>query len=178
VNLVQPMLLEVPMAGVVPVSLGEANRLLVAWGHKFGELHRPFANLPYVLTIQGRPISVAVSSSIVSPTVLDYDRTEVVECARLCSDPAHSWASRIMLRLWREVCAPSWPYWQVRAVVSYSANAHHSGNLYRFDGWTRATDRAGSNGGGTWSGKREEGDPLRGSKSLWIWRYEAGLRGR
>ena len=37
----------------------------------------------YVLELQGRPISVSMSASIVSNTVAGYARQEVVECARI-----------------------------------------------------------------------------------------------
>jgi hypothetical protein len=79
-----------------------------------------------------------------------------------------------MLRLWREVCAPKWAGWQVRVAVSYSHNAHHRGDLYRFDGWERVRDDCGSSGGGTWSTARTGDDARSGNKSLWLWRYELG----
>ena len=77
-----------------------------------------------------------------------------------------------MLRIWREVCAPRWHYWPVRAAVSYSQNQRHEGRIYRFDGWTKVTDQAGSTGGGAWSRKRYAGDAHHGKKTLWLWEYE------
>lgn len=167
----QPTLLSVPMAGVSPVDVGTANRLLAEWGHRLGPVNRPFAMQGFLLELHGEPISVAVSASAVSATVAGYRRTEVVELARLCSRPDHRWATRVMLRLWREVCAPAWPCWKPEAAISYSHNAMHAGGIYRFDGWERHTDKAGSSGGGAWSRKRYAGDAAHGKKTLWVWRY-------
>lgn len=72
-----------------------------------------------------------------------------------------------MLRWWREVGARRWPYWPVKAAVSYSDRGK-SGNLYRFDGWELVADDRGSSGGGTWSAKRLNGGK---GKKLWLWRY-------
>src|SRR5438105_3487234 len=107
----QPRLLDVPMAGLYPLDVAEANRLLVRWGHTLGPLNRPFTTQAYALELDGRPVSLAMSASTVSATAGGYRRTEVVELARLCTDPAHRWATRVMLRLWREACARRWPDW-------------------------------------------------------------------
>lgn len=101
--------------------------------------------------------------------VAGFRRTEVVELARLGAKVR--WANRVLLRLWREVCAPSWPCWPVRAAVSYSVNALHSGNLYRFDGWEKVREDCGSGGGGTYSTRRLPGTSLHGRKTLWVYRY-------
>lgn len=167
----QPRLLTVPMVGLMPISIDDANRLLTAWGHRLGECHRPFVQQAYALELHDEPISVAISASIVSDTVAGYRRTEVVECARLCSVPGVTWSNRVMLRLWREVCAPAWPCWAVRAAISYSHNAMHSGNLYRLDGWERVKTDCGSSGGGSWGRQRYATDVVHGQKTLWIWRY-------
>ena len=155
-----------PVAGLATVPLDHANRLLADWGHYLGPVNRPFGAQAWVLDIDGEPVSVAVSTSTVSEHIA-YDETtttgegddlevivqrktlqrgELVELARLCS--AERWATRVMLRLWREVAAPRWPYWPVTAAVAYSQNSRHDGTLYRFDGWTRAADDCGSSGGG------------------------------
>jgi hypothetical protein len=169
----QPALLA-SAAALTAVPMDQANRLLTAWGHYLAACQRPFGAEGWVLDIAGRPVSVAVSASTVSPTVADLSRTEVVELARLCSAPEARWATRPMLRLWREICAPAWRYWPVRAAVTYSANARHDGSLYRFDGWTRVHSRAGAPCGpnATWSKQRAPGSPASGSKTLWIWRYD------
>lgn len=167
----QLLLLDVPILGLYPASMDEANALLCAWGHRLGPCTRPFGQQAFCLRLQGAPISLAVSASIVSNAVAGYRRNEVVECARLCSALGAAWATRVMLRLWREVCAPLWPYWEVHAGISYSQNAHHKGHIYRLDGWTKVQDDCGSMGGGTWTRQRYATGTVVGKKTLWLWTY-------
>lgn len=193
----QLRLLTVPIVGLVAMGAGhadeiaEANDLLVRWGHKLGKVERPFRQEAYALEVDGVPISVAISASTVSKTVrgaltrkvnggkrgetfevpVCYRRTEVVELARLGSDPAYPWASRVMLRLWRSVLAQRWDCWPVVAAVSYSHNRYHDGELYRFDGWELINERCGSRGGGNHSRLREDDDAVYGPKRLWLWKY-------
>lgn len=168
----QLRLLDVPIVGIHPIDMWNANRLLVEWGHKLGPCERPFRQEAYALEVDARPVAVAVSASIVNGPVAGYDRQQVVELARLGA--SERWANRVMLRLWRECCAPRWACWPVLAAVSYSVNAMHSGDLYRFDGWEKVRDDAGgSRGGGTWTRKRDANEPVVGKKSLWVWRYPA-----
>jgi antitoxin VapB len=169
-SLYVPRLLDVPMVGLYPCPIEEANRLLVEWGHRLGPVNRPFRQEGYVLELDGYPIAVATSGSIISPSVAGYQREEVVELTRLAA--AKPWASRVMIRLWREVCGPRWKSWPVKAAISYSHNLMHRGNLYRFDGWEKVTTNAGSGGGGRWSRKRTRDEAVYGPKTLWIWRYE------
>lgn len=166
----QPRLLDVPIVGVFPMDVKVANRLLVDWGHQLGPCNRPFYSEAFALEVIGRPVAVAISASIVNGPVGGFERGETVELARTAA--CERWANRVMIRLWRETLAPLWPCWPVRAGISYSKNSMHSGDLYRFDGWEKVTDRAGSSGGGTYSKKREPGDPKGGNKTLWLWRYE------
>lgn len=187
VPLVQPRLLDAPMAALSVVTLDDANRLLVAWEHRLGPVNRPFSSEAFTLELDGRPIAIAVSASTVSATVtgwldlatrqqpVGYDRHELVELARCAASPDHAWANRVMLRLWREVCAPRWTDWPVRAAVSYSHNGLHTGQLYRFDGWTRIHDACGSSGGGTYSRSRYATDAVHGRKSLWLWEYRSRI---
>ena len=166
----EPELVDVPIAGLYPVSMVTANRCLEAWGHRLGSVNRPFHQEAYGLEVEGGLVAVATSGSTVSRTVAGYQRNEVVELTRLAaSSPT---LSRVMLRLWRELCAPRWASWPVRAAVSYSHNLMHTGNLYRFDGWERVRVDAGSGGGGTWSKQRGTADAVYGPKSLWVWRFE------
>lgn len=169
--IVQPALLNVPMVGLTRLEMHDVNRLLVRWGHRLGAINRPFTVQGFALELDGDPISVAVSASTVSETVAGLRRTEVVECARLCS--ARPWANRLMIRLWREVCAPRWPDWPVVAAVSYSQNAQHRGDLYRFDGWSPVNTKTGtSSRGGAWTRKRYATDAVMGPKTLWVWPYQ------
>jgi hypothetical protein len=169
--LVQSRLIDVPMAGLYPVPIAWANELLVTWGHKLGPVHRPFTQVAYSLEIAGEVVAVAVSGSAVSATVAGYTRGQVVELTRLCAVPGNSWVNRVMLRLWREVCAPTWPDWRPLAAISYSHNALHAGSLYRLDGWRCVATDCGSAGGGAWSRKRYATDAVAGKKSLWVWAY-------
>jgi hypothetical protein len=161
-------------AGLTAVAVDQANALLIDWGHYLGPCNRPFGAEGWVLEVAGQPVSVAISASIVGPTAAGMPMRELVELARLCSAPTARWATRPMLRLWREVAGPAWRYWPVRAAVAYSANARHPGDLYRFDGWTRVTDSAGAPSGpnATWSKPRGAEHAAAGRKSLWIWRYQ------
>lgn len=168
---VQERLLDVPLSGVYPIPVREANDLLVRWEHRLGPCHRPFRQEAYALEVDGRPVAVAISASIVNGPVAGYRREQVVELARLGAGAP--WACRVMLRLWREVCAPRWGSWPVEAAVSYSHNAMHPGNLYRFDGWEKVRDDAGSAGGGTWGRSRKNTEAVYGRKTLWVWRYAA-----
>jgi hypothetical protein len=159
----------VAVVGLVPISIGEANALLVEWDHYLGPCDRPFRNEAWSLDVMGEPVSLAVTSSIVSDQVCGYPMKNVVELSRLAS--RERWATRVTLRLWREVAARRYLPWSPDAAVAYSKNDRHEGRIYRFDGWEKITDKAGSGGGGTWSAKRAAGDPAHGKKTLWIWRY-------
>ena len=160
-----------PIAGVYPIGMREANQLLARWEHKLGPINRPFHSEAYALLLDQRPIAVAVSTSIVHGPVAGYARQEVVELGRLCAEPGNTWANRVLLRLWREACAPRWQCWPVRAAISYSHNAMHRGELYRHDGWRRVKDDCGSAGGGLWSRPREQGQAVYGKKTLWVWAF-------
>jgi hypothetical protein len=157
------------------IDRDHADALLTEWGHYLGPCDRPFGVEAWVLEVDSQPISVAVSASIVSTTAAGYGRFQLVELARLCSHPDHRWATRPTLRLWREVAALRWPHWPVLAAIAYSRNARHDGSMYRFDGWTKLTDAAGSSGGGTWTKPVGAADPAGGAKTLWVWRYPTGV---
>jgi hypothetical protein len=161
----------VPVAGLVPVSMAEANALLEEWGHYLGPCERPFRSEGWVLDIRDAPVAVAITSSIVSGQVSGFDKQEVVELARLCA--CERWATRVMLRLWREIAAPRYLCWKPRAAVAYSQTSRHEGDIYRFDGWELMNESAGSSGGGAWSRPRYAGDAVHGKKKQWLWRYAA-----
>ncbi len=158
----------IPLASFEFIEDRLADQLLVTWGHWLGACNRPFGRQSFGLQLWGIGIiSVAVSASTVNKRCGGYDRNKCVELARLASSPAYSWATRICLRLWREIAPTVWPYWPVRACVSYQDAVRHTGNIYRFDGWTRVADVRGGKAGGNWSrGKRY------GPKSVWA--YEVG----
>lgn len=180
----QGLLMPGAIVGMEEVSLAEANGMIDAWGHYLGPVHRPFGSQCWALCVEGEPIAAAVSCSIVSDHITEqisdpesgkkipgrsWLRGEVVELARLCA--RERWATRPMLRLWREVAAPRWPYWTPTAAVAYSASRRHEGDLYRWDGWSLMADVGDANGRGQWSKKRPEEHPARGPKRLWVWEY-------
>lgn len=170
-GMTQPMLFDAPMAGVYPVSMDMANDLLDRWGHKLGPINRPFHSEAYALMLDQRPIAVAVSTNTIGNPVAGYQRQQVVELGRLCAEPGNHWANRVMLRLWREVCAPRWQCWPVKACVSYSHNAMHRGDIYRTDGWRMVTDRAGATSGSN-HGRPIHAGIAAGKKRLWVWEYD------
>jgi hypothetical protein len=71
------------------------------------------------------------------------------------------------VRLWRVVAPGAWPHWTVKACVSYSNALRHTGDIYRFDGWTKVADVKGGTASETWGneGRRKKLDP----KSVWVW---------
>jgi hypothetical protein len=171
-----------PVAGLVPVHVDHANDLVERWGHNLGPCERPFHQEAWVLDVDGRSVAAAVSASTVSASTVSahvrnaktgetLERGEIVELARLCADPAERWATRPMLRLWREVAAQRWSGWPVAAAVAYSQNRRHDGDMYRWDGWSLWNEDSGSSGGGTWTKGRGADDEVSGRKRLWVWKF-------
>lgn len=154
-----------------PVNQQLGNRLLEDWGHYLGPCLRPFGIEAWLLEVAGDPVCIAVGASVVSGNVGRWTRRDVVELARLCSAPDARWATRVGLRLWREVAAQSWPHWPVTAAVAYSQDARHPGSIYRFDGWEKVASSAGSSGGGTYTKTRDTEHAASGRKTLWAWEY-------
>jgi antitoxin VapB len=152
-----PRLLDIPIAGLYPIEVAQANAFLVKVGHRLGPVNRPFRQEAFGLEVDGHLMAVAVSASMVADhvTTLDlegapderFNRQEVVELARLAA------------------AGPRWSGWPVRALISYSHNAMHRGDLYRFDGWVKVRSDAGSSGGGSWSRPRYATDAVHGSKT-------------
>jgi len=160
-----------------PITKGQANELLAEFGHPLGAYRRPFGFQAWGLAVDGIAVAVAVSGSTVGATSAGYPRREVVELARIARHPKHPGVMRVMLRLWRLYLATRWPYWPVRAVVSYAlprdpeSGAGH-GNLYRFDGWTRyGTCRPWAGGGSGWSNPSKANGLGDGIKILYRYEY-------
>jgi hypothetical protein len=158
-----------PLATFDVIDDARADAALVAWGHYLGECARPFGRQSFGLEVSGELVSVAVSASTVGSTCGGFGRMQVVELARLVTSPTERWATRVCLRLWRELAPRSWAiYWPVVAVVSYSDATRHKGDVYRFDGWTKVAEVPGSSGGGTYS-SRKKATP----KSVWVYELAA-----
>lgn len=151
-----------PIVGFDMIDNHLANDLLVAWKHEEGACNRPFLIQSFALHVRNfGPVAVAVSASTVSATCGGMACTEILELARLCTHPDYRWATRVTLRLWRQI-APSCYSWHPRALVSYAKDGK-TGDVYRFDGWRRHAEVSPSGGGGTWS-KRAPGK----KKTLWV----------
>jgi hypothetical protein len=127
----------------------------------------------FTLDVAGEPLAVASSGSIVSATVAGRQRRVVVELARLGRHPEHPHVLRAMLRLWRLYLVDCWrrEYWPVEMAVAYALPGK-SGDLYRFDGWTRIGKCKPSGGGGTWSGSAPKANAIAdGVKTLWVYDF-------
>jgi antitoxin VapB len=125
-----------PIAALQECVREEANACLVAWGHQDGAILRPIYGVEHyhVLVHEGRPVAVAVTSPLIPPHVgpwTQMHRGNTCELSRLCA--ARRDLCRVMLRLWREFVFPALPY---AHAVSAQNLARHTGDLYRFDGWT------------------------------------------
>jgi len=146
-----------------PVSLGDANDMLAAWGHKMGPCNRGNQRgWSHALFHGGEPVAVTVTSNLIRERVggaHHLTRENTIELSRLCA--ARPGLCRVALRLWREFVLPSLPYeW----AMSYQDADLHNGNTYRFDGWKRIA-RAKS-GPDTRSG--------RPGRDKWVWVYPNG----
>lgn len=161
-----------PLACFERIERIDADQRYKEWGHYLGACERPFGRQDFGMYVAGDLVSVATSASTVSAICGGYDRGTIVELARLCSSPGHRWATRVCLRLWRELAATEWAaaYWPVQALVSYQSAVRHSGDIYRFDGWTRVGEMAGSGGGGTWTRAK-----ARERKVLWVYRLDQAV---
>jgi hypothetical protein len=158
---------QLPLVAFDRIDDDQADRLLEQFGHWLGGCGRPFGRQSFALQVDGLGIvSVAVSASTVNGTCGGWPRQQVVELARQASHPDHRWATRVCLRLWRQVAPVCWAgrYWKVDACVSYHNRNRHLGNIYRFDGWTKVADVPGSVGGGTWT-RNKVMEP----KGVWVW---------
>lgn len=157
-----------PLATFERIEHETANAALTEWDHYLGENDRPFGRQAFGLFVDRELVSCAVSASTVSATCATFSRYEVVELARLVTRPDSRWATRVALRLWRQLAPSCWSqYWKVNALVSYSSETRHKGDIYRFDGWKKVGVMRGSTGGGTYTSKQERED-----KALWV--YDLG----
>lgn len=157
-----------PVASFDQVPLVTANDLLTRWGHRMGPLLRGNSQAQHchALAVHGDPVAVACTSSLIRECVgggLGHmTRANTVELSRLCA--AEPWACRVALRLWRECVFPGTG---AQFAVSYQDACMHSGNTYRFDGWTRA----GYSSSGTDSRTGRKGR----RKWIWVWERPAQL---
>src|SRR5574343_559209 len=159
------------MSGIFPIVTFDraphrvVDRALSDWGHFLGPCKRPFGRQSFALAVDDQIVAVAVSSSTPNRRCGGFDRKEVVELSRLCAHPDHRDMTRVALRLWRKIAPAEWAraYWPVVACVSYADSTRHSGDIYRFDGWTRVADVRGGKGGGRQTGT------VANPKSVWAY---------
>jgi len=150
-----------PIASVSEIHLGEANVWLSAWGHKMGEIHRGNARgWSHALFHNDMPVAVTVTSTLIRECVgggLGHlTRENTIELSRLCA--SRPGLCRVMIRLWREFIFPTTGY---EFAISYQDADLHTGNTYRFDGWTRAAySRSGTD---SRSGRKGR------NKWVWVW---------
>jgi hypothetical protein len=155
--------IEMPFASMVtfdPISLPEANRLLVQWEHKMGPCIRGNGrNWAHALIHERIPVAVTITSALIRETVGGanfLNRENCIELSRLCA--VRPGLCRVALRLWREFVFPHLGY---DYAISYQDADIHNGNTYRFDGWQRIS-RARS--GPDTRSKRPGRD-----KWVWLW---------
>ncbi|HUT92317.1 MAG TPA: hypothetical protein VMY37_22675 [Thermoguttaceae bacterium] len=150
----------------------EADARLVQWGHYLGACNRPFGRQSFGLRVYGELVSVAVSASTPNKKCATFARQEVVELARLCTQPERNDLTLVCLRLWRQVAAETWldadfKGWEsIRAYVAYQNAVRHSGEIYKHDRWRFAKAVPGGRSGpnATWTRNREY-DP----KNIWVY---------
>lgn len=128
--------LRFPDVAFRPTERDALNCCLVDWGRKMGPVRRPTGGWSHALFVDGEPLAVVATDTLIRPRVAGLGRHQAVELSRLCA--ARPDLCRVVLRLWRTVvfpilCEECGFVW----AVSYQDAALHSGNLYRFDGWVR-----------------------------------------
>ena len=151
-----------PIARLEAVDLATLNACLEAWRHKMGPWRRPtYRGWFHALFHHDEPVAVTAAGDLIRERCAGFTRDQAIELGRLCA--ARPDLCRVMLRLWREMVFPD----LCRAhgcewALSYQDAVLHSGNLYRFDGWTRlATSRSGTD---RRSGRRGR------NKVVWGWK--------
>ena len=150
-----------PIVTFTRTTLAQANDLLVAWHHKMGPLHRGNQGaVCYVLLSDGQPVAITTASNLIAPHVGGgatwLTRENTIELSRLCAERPS--LTRVALRLWREFVFPRGGH---QFAISYQDSDIHTGNTYRFDGWSRIAYS--HSGRDTRSG--------RPGRNKWVWQW-------
>lgn len=157
-----------PLISFDEISLREMNDALVAWDHKMGPLKRPGME-PWFFGLREheRLIGVAAGSRLIAPTAAGLTRMQAMELSRVCAvEP--DWC-RVVLRLWRNAVFPGLcKVHGYEYAVSYQDADKHTGNLYRFDGWTRVEF--------SHSGTDERSGRQGRDKWIWLWHSDKIVR--
>lgn len=151
-----------PLCSFEEISLFEANKLLVQWGHKMGAMKRGNQEgINYALLNNNKPVAVAMTSTLIRECVggglKHLTRENCCELSRLCAE--RTGLCRVALRLWREFVFPQLGY---EYAISYQDADLHNGNTYRFDGWERQAYS--SSGTDKRSGRKGR------KKWIWVWK--------
>lgn len=160
-----------PMVSLDRIDRDEANRCLVAWGHRMGPILRPEYRAPadYGLRHHGELVAVVCNDSLIRDTC-QLSRSTAFELSRLCAVREH--ICRAMLRMWREFVFPDLARsWGTPWALSYQNAAMHNGDLYRFDGWVKLDS---TSGGG--DPRAVERTVSGGRRNIWGWHADAGER--
>lgn len=151
-----------PFVSFDAISKDELNLCLVEWQHKMGPWERPDYGAArfHGLRHDGELVAVTAADALIREPTCGLWRHQAFELGRVCAAREH--LNRVALRLWREfvfpaICRQSGQSW----VISYQDAVLHSGNLYRFDGWTKLGTS--SSGTDQRSGKKGR------SKVIWGW---------
>lgn len=156
-----------PVVALERIERQECNRFLEEWSHKMGPLNRPIdSGECFGLRSDVGVTAVISHSSLIRERVAGNDllnRETTVEVSRLCA--VRPGLCRVALRLWREFVFPESGY---RVAISYQDADLHSGNTYRFDGWTRI--------GYSSSGTDQRSGRKGRRKWIWGWSTEMDLR--
>ena len=159
-----------PTASFRPITLEEANALLVRFGHRMGPLRRgDKRGWCHALFEGAEPVGVVTTSYLIRERVgggLGHlTRADAVELSRLCA--ARPDLCRVVLRMWREFVFPALPF---AAAISYQDAAMHTGGLYRHDGWGRSPRKSSSG-----TDPRARGGAGRRGRDKWVWVWPAAL---
>lgn len=145
------------------IDRDQLNACLIAWGHKMGPMTRINTGdeIYHALFHESRPVAVTaasmpIASGNIGAGLTHLNRQNTIELSRLCAERTN--LCRVALRLWREFVFPFLGY---DAAISYQDADMHTGNTYRFDGWTRSEVKASS-------GVHGNGNKGR-SKWVWVW---------
>ena len=152
-----------PLVTFDAIEMHEANDALVAWEHRMGPFNRPnYGNRvrAHGLRHLGQLVACTVTDRAISEQVAGMPRDKLIELARVCASRRD--LNRVVVRLWREFVFPAIAReWGASWAISYQHATMHTGDLYRFDGWT-ALGKS-SSGSDKRSGRKGY------SKVIWGW---------
>lgn len=160
-----------PLVSFDRIDRDELNASLVSWGHKMGAWNRPNfgAEAFHGLRHDGRLVAVTAAARLIPAATAGLTREDAFELGRVCA--ARPDLNRVVLRLWREFVFP--PMCKINGwtwAISYQDAALHTGDLYRFDGWTRI--------GYSHSGTDARSGRKGRNKVIWGWCEDATERQR